>query len=243
MANLPVIFVENSNNSKILGKKGKVSTTYASIDKSCPKSCSLKNECYASYGMVGFHVRKLNAVEGNYSPRDIARLEYKLIRDSFGKGRIPQDGAQGGRDLRIHVAGEARTSGAARFMARAGASWYRRGGGKVWSYTHAWQTVPRKHWGKVSILGSANTLEDIPKILAQGYAPTIVVSKHESPKAKMIQGVNFIPCPAQTKGIGCADCRLCLNADGLLARKAGISFEAHGVKTKQLKSRLKILGQ
>jgi hypothetical protein len=234
---VPAIFVEESDNAKIRGYKGgKVSTTYASINGSCPDTCNLKatKECYAVLGPTGMHAGRLNESAKGKSPRDIARAERKAIKAAFKGGRIPQDGARGGRDLRLHTAGDAKTPSAVAELAAAENDWRNRGGGDVWTYTHAWRVVPRKFWGNISILASVDSPKDLRKAFKVGYAPAMIVPTHKSPNAVMMKGLRMVPCPAQTKDqIGCADCRMCLD-NSLHGRKAGILFAAHGVKRKGL---------
>lgn len=145
------ILAEDSANSKLAGK-GRVSATYVATAGSCPTSCELRGTgCYAESGRVGMFNYALNAkVTPGMRPEALARVEARLIREAFASGPVPQDGARGGRDLRLHVSGDARTKRSVQVLAKAvGNSWLPRGGGAVWSYTHAWETVARRFWGKV----------------------------------------------------------------------------------------------
>lgn len=246
MSTASAIFVADSHNTKIGRPGAKVSSTYASIKGSCPDTCSMKdNGCYAQGGHVAFTVRRLDAaaVESNQDTRDIARAEARAINNSFNGGQIPQDGARGGRDLRIHTAGDARTVSAVKELAKAATNWLLRGGGSAWSYTHAWSTVSRKFWGKISCLASIEKIEQAWEVRRQGYAPALVVATHpEDGKAwKDSTGHTWIPCPAQTQANkSCVDCRLCMNADALHSRVAGIAFAAHGFKTSAIQKRLSL---
>jgi hypothetical protein len=234
-------FVKDSKNSKIAGKY-KVCATYAPIKQTCPDICSLKNEgCYAQLGHTGLHNSRLEQQFTGLSPEVIAVFEAGAIDAAFPKG-VPQDGARGGRDLRLHVSGDCRTHPAAAIVSEAARRYVARGGGVVWSYTHAWRDVPKSAWAGVSVLASIERPEDAVLALSAGYAPAIVVPEFESNKAYLIGSVKFIPCPAQTReDTACVDCRLCLNAEGLLSRNSGIAFAAHGVKTKSLKKHLTVV--
>lgn len=240
-----VIFAEDSRNAKITGYKGgKVSTTYASIKGSCPSSCKLQDtkECYAMLGPTGVHVNRLDLVGVNLKPLDIAKQEAQAIGAAFNGGLIPQDGLRGGRELRIHTAGDCQTDNAAKVLAGAVDSWYLRGGGKVWTYTHAWLKVKRASWGKISVLASLDNHSDAKSALDRGYSPARIVPEHRSSRAYEQNGIKWIPCPAQTsETIGCADCRLCFDAVGLNARKTGIDFAVHGVKRAAMRKRLNVL--
>lgn len=50
----------------------------------------------------------------------------------------------------------------------------------------------------------------------------------------------WIPCPAQTRGVACSDCRLCMNDKRLLAANKGIVFASHG-PTNKIKKALTVL--
>ena len=83
------------------------------------------------------------------SPLELARAEAKTIDECYDGGKVPTD-----RALRIHVAGDSRTLAGTRLINNAVGRWKWRGGGKVWSYTHAWRHVPREEWSNVSVLAS-----------------------------------------------------------------------------------------
>lgn len=240
------IFVESSKNHKV-GRPGvEVSATYATIAGTCPDSCSLKGTgCYAQYGNVAIQVNRIDdAYKG--APADtltLARREARQIRESFEGGPIPHDGEGDVRALRIHVSGDARTPSAARELASAAWNWVKRGGGNVWSYTHAWKQVKRNVWGAVSVLASIEDPKLASQVRRQGYAPALVVPTHPADgKAwKDSSGNTWIPCPAQTREtVSCVDCKLCWRADSLFERRAGITFAAHGVKQKSLRGRLSL---
>lgn len=229
------IYVSESGNTKINGSK-KVDATYASIEATCPKTCPFKGEgCYAQTGFVAITTHRLDKQVDGLTAFKVAQAEANEIDNSYGGGRVPT-----GRDLRIHVSGDARSPGAAKVLAKAIDRWKARGGGKVWSYTHSWRLVPRKAWGQVSILASVESVKDARTARAQGYAAAIVVPEHPSDKAFYLEGskTKWIPCPAQTRGVGCTDCRLCFDADGLYERNAGIAFAVHGAGAAKAKRQL-----
>lgn len=101
MASL-AIFVPASKNMKITGK-GEVSTTYTSIEASCPPTCKLReNGCYGQQGHVGMVNARLS--RGVTAPDSLqaALDEAAAIRAGIAKfrgGKVPQDGKKGGRDL------------------------------------------------------------------------------------------------------------------------------------------------
>lgn len=231
-----VIFTEKSANVK-LGKS--VAATYAPVSGTCPTSCPLMgNGCYAQLGFVGiqnYNLEKANK-EKNLNATELAREEAKAIDASFAKG-VPENTI-----LRVHVSGDSRTVKGTRAIASAVGRWLKRGGKAAWSYTHAWKTVPRTAWGKVSVLASVTTVKEAQAALKAGYAPAIVVDGFKDAKAFMQGNVKFVPCPQQTRDVTCDDCGLCMNADKLKDARTGIAFMAHGVqKNKVGKVALKVL--
>lgn len=239
-------FVADSVNRKISTKGFKVSTTYTSIKASCPSSCELRdNGCYAQSGPIAIHLRRLDNMAKYHTPDTVATQEARLIEESFDGKEIPQDGIKGGRDLRIHGFGDARTKRSAIRLGKAASNWRERKGGSVWTYTHAWKNVPRALWGKnISILASIDKMSEAPLAQAQGYAIAVVVPEFKNGnKVWEEQGMKLIPCPAQTnpETITCTKCRLCFRDEFLAKNNYAIAFAAHGTGTSKIKKRLTIV--
>lgn len=196
------IAVENSENSKL----GACSATYVTLD-SCPPSCPLAgNGCYAERGKVQLHTPK-----GIGAHHIIARAEASAI------ARL-----SGWRPLRLHVSGDSRTATAARIVAAASRAYAKRGrGSKVWTYTHAWRTVPRAAWTGVSVLASCDTVEEIAEARARGYAAALV---YDQPVHELSNATALVPCLHDVRGIPCDRCQLCWNADRLYANRQTILF-------------------
>jgi len=233
-----VTYVVDSGNSKIIGSK-KADATYVSIKASCPNSCALKESgCYAQLGNTGMQVKRLDDQATGMSALDLARAEAKAIDNSYKGGPVPA-----GRDMRLHVSGESRTVTGSRIINKAIGRWKQRGGGNCWSYTHAWKNVSREEWSNVSMLASIDSIADVKAARKQGYAPAMVVAEFDSPKTFKVKGCDtkWIPCPAQTKEVGCTDCKLCFNANRLYEGNFGIAFAAHGIKKNTIKRRLEVL--
>lgn len=212
--------VLDSKNEKL----GRMAATYAPIRQTCPESCPLRdgNGCYAEGGNVGLHMRRRQDRADGLNGDTIAILEAAEIKDAAA--RVKDD-----RPLRIHVSGDASTPFRAATLASAAAHWP----GRVYTYTHAWRNVPRAAWGAVSVLASVESIAAAKEALRAGYAPAIVVARHESDRARVVDGVRVIPCPSQTRGVKCTDCGLCMQADKLHAIGAAIAFETHGQSKKR----------
>lgn len=210
------IVVQNSSNAKI----GKVSTTYQPTTHCV--DCPLKgNGCYAQAGMVAMHTRKLDdaARESHASPTRTARQEARGIRALKARGQ----------GLRLHTSGDCPSTEAAEIVADAAEEFMARGGGRAWTYTHAWRRVSRKAWGAVSVLASVETLSDARRAIRNGWAVARVVPTFATEKAWQEGGIRWIPCPAQTRDdVTCESCRLCWDDNKLRAIGAGVAFEAHG---------------
>jgi len=247
------LYVSNSKNEKISGE-AKVDATYVTLD-SCPASCAIKDVCYATQAKVAMTTRRLHVefekdVKKGKVPAEkkaatkakaseyIAAAEAAAIDESYKRGPVPK-----GRMLRLHVSGDTTTETGAFVIAKSIDRWKARGGGKVWCYTHAWQTVRRAAWGEVSILAS---MED-PLLAAdarkKGYAPALVVAEFPNgPRPFERNGIKWTPCPAQTnETMHCSECKLCMNDKKLFDARRGIAFEAHGVRKKEAKRRLNVI--
>ncbi len=213
--------VLHSKNAKV----GDVAATYAPISQTCPVSCPLRdNGCYAQSGNVGFKVRRTEEYSAGMNGDTVATLEGDEIADMALH-------APRGHALRIHVSGDATTDYRAQQMARGALVW----NGPVWSYTHAWRTVKRQSWGRVSVLASCESLADVMAAFKVGYASALVVAHHpaDGRAFRTPEGVKVIPCPSQTRDVKCTECRLCWNASNLIAQGACISFSAHGATKKR----------
>jgi hypothetical protein len=205
-----------SGNTKI----GDAGATYAA-QASCPSSCPFKDGggCYAETGRIGkFVTRELNASAEvlNADTLAIAQAEADAIDDLT---------ITRGRPLRLHTVGDCASDEAAQIVSAAAARYMERGGGQVWTYTHAWRDVAHESWGGVSVLASCESGDDVRLARSLGYAPSIVVEQFESDK--LTAGV--LPCPAQTRGRTCTSCRLCFDDLRILDRGYAIGFELHGI--------------
>jgi hypothetical protein len=213
------------------GKLGNAATTYAA-QASCPTSCPFMNGggCYAEDGNVGFATIRLNkaAAAAFSGPLEVAEAE---------AAKIDTLNAAAGRPLRLHTVGDCSTDEAALLVSAASERYTARGGGPVWTYTHAWRDVRRESWGKVSVFASCETAEDVRQAKARGYQTSIVVEKFTNNKRHVLDaragdaaGVDVLPCPQQTAaGVTCSSCKRCFD-DQNIATLGGysIAFEVHG---------------
>lgn len=230
-----IIYTKYSKNSKLSSNKEKVDCTYAPIEETCPDSCTMKKDktCYASLGFVGIHEKRTSKESKKMSAIDLAKEEANLIVDNINSKS---------KFLRLHISGDSITKTGTKILAKASNKWIGNSDRKVWTYTHAWKKIPRDYWGEVSVLASVESNEQAKEAFQLRYVPAIIVDKFESSKAFKMNGMKFIPCPAQTHdNVSCASCKLCLNSDKLFVLNTGIAFEAHGATKEKIKRKLNVL--
>ncbi|HEY2510107.1 MAG TPA: hypothetical protein VGI39_04605, partial [Polyangiaceae bacterium] len=235
-----------------------VSTTHVSIEATCPNSCPHKGvNCYSQAGWEKFRgLRRDNAAAG-LTGLDVIRAEGRLLREAFAGGLVPQDGACGGRDLRLHVDGDTSCAQGARLLAEAAIHLQERGAGAIWTFTHRWRQMPRRVWGPaISVLASVEDAADIEAARAKGYVAAITLARFPSTRAFSLPGTTakIIPCPEelwerekkpskvtrtgdeledQRTRPTCVRCRLCLEDEKLRERNLAIAFELHGPTKKK----------
>jgi hypothetical protein len=89
------------------------------------------------------------------------------------------------------------------------------------------------------VIASVERPEDIQAARAAGYAAALVVDVFPSDKAFFLPGssTKVVPCPAETRGKTCVECRLCLDVD-LFGLDVAIAFQAHGPKARSTREAL-----
>lgn len=202
-------------------KLGLVATTHAA-QTSCPTTCPFLGQgCYAERGPLGaFTTRRLNAAAVGRSALEVAIAESDAI-DTMD--------TVVGRPLRLHTVGDCSSDESAGIVSVAAERYSRRGGGRAWTYTHAWRTVRRGSWGSVAVLASCETPTDVEAAHARGYATALVVPSFRSWRRYNHGGVDLLPCPEMTGATrSCADCRLCFDDARLHSQKLTIGFAVHG---------------
>lgn len=217
---------------------GRVSSLYLPVNPTCPAGCPFKNNgCYAQAGNVRL-ARRLDEAAAGMSAEQVVRRGADAIDRAFTHG-VPQDGAHGGRDLRLLESGDVANAAGARALAGAAQRWLERGGGTVWAYTHWWREIPREAFGPIKIAASVETVDDADKAHERGFLPALVVPEFQHAKPYTLEGsrnrLKLIPCPFETKGKTCAECRLCLDRT---PKRAAIGFAAHGPGLRKVKEQL-----
>lgn len=203
-------------------KIGDAAATWVA-QESCPKDCLFyKSGCYAETHWSGQLTRRL--ASHPHTAVELAHEEARQIID-YADSYILRPK----RPLRLHVVGDCATEETAGIVSKA-ADYYRKITRKpVWTYTHA-KNVARKFWGGVSVFRSCHSIEEVKAAHQEDYASVLVVGDFKNgEKAYKEDGFTIIPCPEQTKGIPCTDCRLCFNDRRLHENKAVVAFKLHGL--------------
>lgn len=221
----PVLAIAKTSSGN--AKLGDCATTHAA-QQSCPASCVFKDGggCYAETGRQGMFVtRHLNAAGElvDATALQVAQAE----ADAIDAMQVVH-----GRPMRLHTVGDCSTDEAARIVSAAAERYMQRGGGPVWTYTHAWREVERASWGKVSVLASCETEIDVCDARLRGYATAIVVESFPDERLyspPLYPTMAHLPCPSMTRDVPCSSCRLCMNDVGLRERGYSIAFEIHGI--------------
>lgn len=223
-------------------------STYVSIQATCPDECGFKDDgCYASAGFTGHAIRLLDEQARRLTPDQVTANEAKLIDRAYRTFGWPRDGGRDGfqpRDTRLHVGGEVSSERGARMLAAAVRRALLRGAGRFWTFTTRWVDIPRDAWGPISVLASVQgNVEAAHYAQRLGYAPAIVVDRFATEKRHTLADgrhkVDVIPCPAQTRGTTCVQCRLCLDQD-LHGMGVAIGFEAHGTAVRRARGKVSL---
>ena len=247
----PVDMVEAPGTSR--GKRPRArgpycASTYVSIAATCPDSCAFKDAgCYVTSGFYRRTSEALDAAAEGASSLEVMAVERELLEVYVERFGVPRDGGRDGRkgrDLRLHVGGDVGSAEGAREVARGAEAWLRAGGGRVWTYTHHWRTVPRSAFGSISVLASVESEYQAERARCLGYTPAIVVPRFEQSSAyRLRSGLRLVPCPAELSGRqrSCIECRLCFDSEGLYRRDSVIGFEAHGTGAREVRRRLEVV--
>lgn len=220
------------------------SSTRVSIAATCPDTCRFKDAgCYEQSGINGGRMKKLDAAALGLDGDAVTALEAKVLDLQWRRG-IPQDGPRrGGRPLRLHDAGDVASAAGAQLLAGAADRWLQRGGGPVWTYTARWAEIPRDAWGPIRVHASVQSVAEADEAIELGYPPAYTMngafpSARRFPVRSSRSGLKVIPCPAETCGLTCMDCFLCLKP---LPKGTAVGFVMHGRQRKR--NRLPVLSE
>lgn len=215
--------VEKSGNSKT----GFVGATYRKVGETCPSTCShlVSKGCYALTSFTGLHQR-----EATRDPFD--GMTYFNFIQTLAVS--PKKLAKIGSTVRLHVSGD--------FFYNDEIDTQYVNGVKLahetfpgvlgYTYTHRFTDFGTYEFpDNLVVNASCDTVEDIHAAQAAGW-PTVTTTNATDTRKRWEQdGITFLACPAQTAGLTCAQCRLCMKKD----RKFTIAFRAHGATKNKVK--------
>lgn len=215
------------------GKTGPIPTLNRPIKESCPRTCPFlpKNLggnglCYAN-GMIN---AAASGAAGTMSVDAIAdkinagkhKAGGKVKGETFGAPKYIRDRVVG--DIVTDPDGDARADvGYVLAVAEIGT----RVGMVPYGYTHAYDMLTPADVEAINasgyvLNGSANSVDDVERILALGLPATIATD--DVADGTMIAGKRVVQCPEQTGRVrSCADCGLCAKPD----RAAIVRFSIH----------------
>lgn len=204
-----------------------VSTTESA---SCPKECPLLGtDCYARFGPLGMHWKKIGISRGDVWNRFCDKLKSiasgTLFRHNQA-GDLPKN-SKG----RIHFPMLVKLVKAARHL-------------RGWTYTHYDPLKPDNakaiayaNNNGFTVNLSADSLSQADDYAKLGIAPVCVILPENAPLRgnKTPLGLPIVVCPAQTQDdMDCATCKLCQVGQ----RKSIVGFLAHGIASKRLSERV-----
>jgi len=215
--------VEKSGNTKT----GFVGATYRKVGETCPSTCShlLNRACYALSSFTGIHQ--------NASPRDpFDGMRYFEFIEGLSKS--PKKLAKIGGTVRLHVSGDFFFNDEIDTPYVTGVKLAHATFPNVlgYTYTHRFSDFGEYDFPENLVVNaSCDTMSDIHAAQAQGWPTVTTTGADDTRKRWEQEGVTFLTCPAQTAGLTCAQCRLCMKKD----RKFTIAFRAHGTAKKRVK--------
>lgn len=204
-------------------KTGKipVSTTTA---ESCPPECPLKdNVCYAKFGKLGMHWRKVSDGErgGNLDAfcDQISALPDGQIWRHNQAGDLPGSGGKIDRQALDQIVKANK-------------------GKRGFTYTHYDPIKRRRNAAAIKAANqngftvnlSANNLAHADQLAALDIGPVVAVVPEDSPNTMSTpEGRKAIKCPATYRdNVNCASCGLCQLQGSGKAQRVIIVFPAHG---------------
>jgi hypothetical protein len=203
------------------GKTGHIPVTVTSAAH-CPPYCEQWDGCYAKYGPVSWHWRKVSNGERGYSWGELCADIAALPEGQLWRHNVSGD------LLRIGFKIDAK---ALRQLVKANQ------GKRGFTYTHHnpaagdnASLIREANAAGFTVNLSANNLPHADKLKALGIAPVAVVlpptvSGETTPKLSTPGGNVVVVCPATYRDkISCETCKLCAVVD----RKVIVGFPAHG---------------
>ncbi len=206
-------WVPESGNKKL----GPIPTVISSPE-TCPPSCGFYGQgCFAEFGPLGQHWRNVERTGVSFDAllEQIRALPRNTIWRYATAGDLPGVGDT------LDIAALERLTAANE-------------GRRGFTFTHKpltsraeQQAVRRANDSGFTVNLSADNPQHLVRRRALGCGPVALVV----PMGTDLTGLNsFVPCPAEHRGLTCAECQLCTRSD----RKSIVAFGAHGQSKRQV---------
>ena len=199
---------------------------------SCPNSCPLKDSgCYARFGMVGMHWRKLD--------KGITGMAWEAFTQqvkALPKGTLWRHNAAG--DLPMDNNGGINKP---EFLALVSANKGKQG----FTYTHHSEKlgdnaslIKQANEEGFTVNLSANNAEHADELASLNIGPVVTLLPEDAPKRSYTpQGRAIVKCPATyIDSMTCAACALCANS----SRKSIVGFPVHGTGKRKAEQTIKL---
>jgi len=228
-----VIFVRSSSNKKT----GPIPVSYSN-SKTCPDNCELKkNGCYAEYGNVVIHWRRLDkgesGIEWDQFCKEISILPEGQLHRFNVAGDLP------GNNNRIDSEKLAQLVEANKKSKAKGFTFTHKpvGFGDINSVMNM-NSVFEANKNGFTINLSADNMDKADELYDLGIGPVVVVVPSDSERhTKTPKGRHVSVCPAtEVEDMNCLKCGLCQKAD----RKIIIAFRSHGNGKSKIDGKLKL---
>jgi hypothetical protein len=209
-----ILFVRRSLNKKT----GPIPTSMSERG-TCPPSCSFyKAGCYALYGKLGSHWKRVGAEQWHLSWSEFLETVRGLRPGTIWRHNTAGD---------LQGRGDSFDTSSFRSLVEANR------GKRGFTFTHKplrtpfqKQAIREANDAGFTVNLSADTFAQADKRADEGIGPVAVVLPEDAPsKLRTPKGRHVIVCPAQRfENVTCKSCKLC----ALPHRKAIIGFRAHG---------------
>ena len=204
-----------TSNPKLVGDLSghNMFSTYREVGVTCGDCKWLDNGCYAQSGNVALHQRGRSSTEdGAIFLRELERIPHGAI-------------------MRLHVSGDFMYNGVLdrEYLAAVIQGARMRPDITFYGYTHVWRHINRSEWQfprNFTLNASCDDADAYREARAAGWDATTVVPDGTAWKRKG----NVVVCPAQTSGMSCIECKLCMKSE----RKLTVAFIAHGTGKKKV---------
>lgn len=202
-------------------KTGPIPVSVSSED-TCPPTCAMKKVCYAKFGPLQLHWKKVSKGE-----RGISWLLLIEAIKSLPKSQLWRHNAAGdlpglGEDINFEMLTDLVVANRGR---------------KGFTYTHKYNNpnnhaaIKKANEEGFTINLSANNPKQADELKKLGIAPVAtVVASTQTTNFTTEQGNKVVICPATYRdNVSCSTCGLCQRAD----RTCIVGFPAHGIAKKQ----------